>query len=117
MTLFAATYWLPLKFKLIGALLAGLVFGFLRAEHLQTSPPTMNVAIRQPDGALTIVPANVIMSVDRGLLLVTTADESVRYVPWEQIAAVDRRDRQKCLVSELRKTSKAVSAAMIDRLP
>jgi hypothetical protein len=117
-TIVAVTHWLPLKFKLIGALLAGLAFGFLRAEHLQTSSPTMNVTVRQPDGAVAIVPANVIMSADRGLLLVTTSDEAVRYVPWEQIAAVDRRDRrQKSLISELRKKSKAIGAAMIDGLP
>jgi hypothetical protein len=97
LAMFAATYWLPLRLKLIAALLAGLAFGFLRAEHLQTSPPTMHVTMRQPDGALATVPANVIMSADRGLLLVTTSNQAVRYVPWELISAVDKRDRMPAL--------------------
>ena len=85
--LFVLTRSFGLRVWLIAALVASLTLGFLRAEHLRETPAALDLIA--PGGL--VEPANVIMSADRGLLVVAGAERTVRFVPWEQIAAVRPR--------------------------
>lgn len=73
-----------LKARLALALLAGLVLGMLRGEHLRSQEPTL--LLRDRSGSER--PVTVVMSADRGILVFEAGTASARFVTWDKIDSI-----------------------------